>query len=132
MTWILFFDGDCAFCSRSCRWVARHDKHRRIELAPLQGELSRAHGFERFADGPKGTLVIQRESDGRQFLRSDAVIELGRALGGIYGLTCLLKLIPRRLRDHVYSLVARNRHLIPGGALQCVLHDPEVEKRLRR
>jgi len=132
MSWTLFFDGECAFCSRSCRWVARHDKKQRIQLAPLQGKLGQNLGLEAFAEGSTGTMVLLREADQRRFYRSDAVIELGKALGGIYRLAAVLELVPRRLRDGIYSLIAKNRHLLARGSISCLLQDPEVEKRLRQ
>jgi predicted DCC family thiol-disulfide oxidoreductase YuxK len=131
MIWTLFFDGDCAFCSRSARLVARLDKRERVRLAPLQGELGRERGLAKFADGQGGTMVVLRESDGAAFLRSEAAIELGRALGGIWRLARVFKLVPRPLRDGVYRLIARNRGRLMGKSDSCPLHDPAVAKRLR-
>jgi predicted DCC family thiol-disulfide oxidoreductase YuxK len=132
MSWILFFDGDCAFCSRSCRWIARHDKRERIKLAPLQGRLGQELGLQTFVEGSNGTMVVLREADQQRLFRSDALIELGSALGGVYRLASVLRLIPRPLRDGVYSLIARNRHLLMRGSSSCLLQDPEVEKRLKQ
>lgn len=75
-------------------------------------------------------MVLLREDDGRVFLRSDAVIELGRALGGFWSLAVIGKMVPRFLRDPLYKLVARNRFWISKRQQFCVLPDPEMAGRV--
>jgi predicted DCC family thiol-disulfide oxidoreductase YuxK len=129
--WILFFDGDCAFCSRMVCWVARRDKRGRVDFAPLQGGLSREMGFSRHAEGTGGTMVLLRETDGAVVTRSDAVIELARALGGAWNILRLMKPVPRFLRDAVYQYAADRRHRLPWRNDACGLPDPRLSARLR-
>ena len=131
MGWVLFFDGDCAFCSASVRRVARFDKHRRVSFAPLQGKLAAEMGFTKYADESGGTMILLRESDGQVFLRGDALIELARALGGAWWVFTVARFVPRSLRDAVYQWVADHRHRIMAPALHCPFPDPELAKRLR-
>lgn len=131
MGWVLFFDGDCAFCSASVRRVVRHDKRRRVAFAPLQGKLAAEMGFTKYADEAGGTMVLLRKSDGQVFLRGDALIELARALGGAWRIFTLARFIPKPLRDAVYQWVADNRHRIMGKTNRCLLPDSELRKRLR-
>lgn len=126
----MFFDGDCAFCSRSIRLLAHLDRHDRIRLSPLQGELARQNGLERFADQASGTMVVLEEN-GQQSLFGDSWLALCRVLGFPFNLLgVLLRCIPRSLRDAVYRGVARNRYRIAGKKSACTLPDPEVVKRL--
>ena len=129
--WVLFFDGDCAFCSASVRRVARFDKHRRVAFAPLQGKLAAEMGFTKYADEVGGTMVFLRESDGQVFLRGDALIELARALGGGWRFFTIARFVPRSLRDAVYQWVANHRHWIMGPVDHCQFTDPELVKRLQ-
>ncbi|MES2440155.1 MAG: DCC1-like thiol-disulfide oxidoreductase family protein [Verrucomicrobiota bacterium] len=131
MGWVLFFDGDCAFCSKSVRQVVALDKHRRISFAPLQGKLAAEKDFAKHAAAAGGTMVLLRESDGKVFMKSDALIELARVLGGWWRMTTLTRLIPKFLRDTVYGWIADNRHRFMGKSDSCSLPDPEVLKRLR-
>lgn len=131
MTWVLFFDGQCGLCSHSVRWVARLDRRGRIAFAPLQGKLAGEMGFSKYAAEAAGTMVLLRESDGRFFLRSDALIELARALGGGWRVLTIARFIPKTLRDAVYRWVAGNRYGFAGRADTCSLPDPELVKRLR-
>jgi len=130
-TWLLFFDGDCAFCSRSVRQVFRLDKRKRIFYTPLQGKLSHELGYADLAAEKGGTMVVIRESDGKAFTRSDAWIEVARALGGWWNLLLVTLLVPKFLRDWVYNLVANNRYRFLGKNATCDLPDPELMKRIR-
>lgn len=131
MTWVLFFDGDCAFCSKSVRQVLRFDPHKRVSFAPLQGKLAAEMGFASHAAAENGTMVLLRESDGKVFVRSDALIELARALGGGWRVFTLARFIPKPLRDWAYRWVADHRYLFLGKSDACSLPDPKLLQRLR-
>ncbi len=131
MGWVLFFDGDCAFCSKSVQQAVRFDKRERVFFAPLQGELSRRMGFTKYAAKDGGTMVLLRESDGQIFMQSDALIELARVFGGAWWLLTVTRFIPKPLRDLVYRCIARNRYRLMGKFDTCSLPDPAVRKRLR-
>jgi predicted DCC family thiol-disulfide oxidoreductase YuxK len=130
MGWVLFFDGDCAFCSAGVRRAMKFDKHQRLRFSPLQGKLAAAKGFSEFADAIDGSMVLLREDDGRVFLRSDAAIELARVFGGMWRIFLPAALIPRFIRDAAYKWVARNRFLFSKKGDFCVLPDPEFEARV--
>jgi predicted DCC family thiol-disulfide oxidoreductase YuxK len=131
VSWVLFFDGECAFCSRSVRIVARHDRRRCVWFAPLQGKLAAEHGLSGMAAATGGTMVLLREADGAQFTRSDALIELARALGGIWHLARVAVLVPRPLRDAVYQWIADRRQRLAVMRGSCPLPDADVTARLR-
>lgn len=131
MSWVLFFDGDCAFCSASVRRVAWIDKRARISFAPLQGELARKMGLSHHAEAENGTMVLLREPDEVVFTMSDGLVELSRALGGGWRIFSLARFIPKRLRDGIYRWIARHRFHFMGKTNACMLPDPELLKRLR-
>lgn len=130
MSWVLFFDGDCAACSELVRLAVRLDKHERLRFAPLQGKLAAEKGFAESASKKGGTMILLRESDGKVFKRSDAAIELARALGGAWRLLTVTKFIPRFIRDGVYQWIADHRYLISEKGNFCAMPDPKVEKRI--
>lgn len=63
------------------------------------------------------------------FSQSDAVIEIGRALGGWLRAALLLKVVPKSLRDWAYRIIARNRYHWFGRHDQCLLPRPEWRRR---
>ena len=129
MSWVLFFDGDCGFCSASVRWVLRLDKRGRVYFAPLQGELAGKLGLAGQAAETGGTMVLLRESDGVLFTRSDALLELARVLGWPWRLARVAAIIPRRWRDGVYQFIADRRRRLSGKS--CRLPDAGFAERLR-
>ena len=130
MGWVIFFDGDCAFCSSAVRQAVRLDNHKQFKFAPLQGKLAAEKGFTDHARKTGGTMVLMRESDGMLFRRSDALIEMARVLGGAWRLLVAVKFIPRFIRDRVYQWVADHRYLISTKGNFCEIPDPEVRKRI--
>lgn len=129
---MLFFDGDCAFCSKSVRYIYQLDTKRAVEFAPLQGVLAAEFDLRKHAEKGGGSMVILRESDAVMFTKSDAIIELGKALGGVWAaLARAFSLFPRLARDRVYDLIAKNRHMLAGKGNQCALADKDFTARMR-
>jgi predicted DCC family thiol-disulfide oxidoreductase YuxK len=129
VSWVLFFDGECGFCEKSVMRVYGFDEQGRIHFAPLQGKLAEQHGLTGYADREGGSMVLLRESDGEMFTKSDALVELGKALGGVFCLSAVVfSWFPKCLRDGMYDLVARNRFKLPAS---CELPDAELKKRMR-
>lgn len=63
------------------------------------------------ADGlPDGGDAVRLVKDGKQYSKTDAIIEAGRSVGGIWRLLVILRIFPRRLRDFFYDIVAKNRY----------------------
>ncbi len=129
---MLFFDGDCAFCSKSVRYIYQLDTKRAVEFAPLQGVLAAELALRKHAEKGGGSMVILRESDGVMFTKSDAIIELGNALGGVWAaLARAFSLFPTFARDRIYDLVAKNRHILADKGNQCALADKDFTARMR-
>jgi predicted DCC family thiol-disulfide oxidoreductase YuxK len=130
MTWIVFFDGQCGLCTFTVQFLANVDEHEHLKFAPLEGQTAAELGFAHYADLDDGSVVVCRESDGRSYVRSDAVIELGHALGGIWRLLYLGHFIPKFAREALYRLIAKNRMRWFGHVQDCTLADSAVLSRM--
>jgi predicted DCC family thiol-disulfide oxidoreductase YuxK len=111
----LFYDGHCGLCQRAVRFILAEDTGgTAFRFAPLQGETFLARvGQERREGLPDSVVVLTR--DGELLLRSTAFLHIFRRLGGGWRvLAALLSVVPRRLRDLVYDLVARIRYRVFG------------------
>jgi predicted DCC family thiol-disulfide oxidoreductase YuxK len=129
---ILFFDGECGFCQKSVRFVYEYDEGEMIKFAPLQGELAGENKLSGYAEKEAGTMVVLREEDGMIFTKSDAAVELGKALGGVFRLLAMMvSAFPKRFRNGIYDLVARNRYRLAGKVDACGLPDEGLKKRMR-
>lgn len=126
---VVFFDGMCGFCNGSVNFLIRQDGRRRLRYAPQQGEaygeLKREHpGLE----GMDSVVVVERTADGgpgRIFVRSAASLRAMEELPGLWPMLARLgRMIPERLRDALYNLVARNRYRWFGRLEACRMPGP--------
>ncbi|MGA9748696.1 MAG: DCC1-like thiol-disulfide oxidoreductase family protein [Nocardioides sp.] len=116
----LVFDGDCAFCSTSARWLVRWAPTtasvvpwQRTDLAALGLTADQCTDAVQWVDGDRhasGAAAIAAH------LRSSRVWWriVGRALGSRAGLV---------VAEPAYRWVARNRYRLPGGTPACRLDD---------
>jgi predicted DCC family thiol-disulfide oxidoreductase YuxK len=125
---VVAFDGECLMCSRGIRWLAEHDAADQLRFVRLQGPRGRAME-ERAGTGDLMTVLV--EADGRIFSRSDAVLRLGRALGGGFRLLAALgSFMPRTLRDLAYDFIAARRHRWFGKGDACAMPSEALRSRL--
>jgi predicted DCC family thiol-disulfide oxidoreductase YuxK len=131
---ILYFDGTCAFCARSVRFLLERDHRRRtLRFAPRAGAAGRA--LEARHPGlAEVSSLLWVEPDGareRVITHSTAALYAARYLGGVWGaLGTLGLLVPRPIRDAVYGVIARNRHRFAGRGEVCVVFRPDEAARV--
>ena len=97
----IFIDNECKVCSAYGDWINKKNNNN-LKLND-QKNLSEN---EIMLD----TLVFKK--DEKVYYFSDAVIMSIASLGGIYKSIYILKLFPKRIRDFIYDIFAKNRHLI--------------------
>lgn len=125
---VLLYDGVCGLCDSSVQFILRHDRKRSMRFATLQGETGQA-AFARFPELRGVDSVILLRPDGAS-VRSTAVLEVARYLGGVWRLLAAPGwLLPRALRDRVYDLVARHRYRVFGKLDACRLPTPDERAR---
>ena len=127
----LFYDGTCALCHGAVRFVLAHDRDGRLfRFAPLDSAAFRSACSEEDRLVLPDSLVVATE-DGRLLLRSEAVLHLLERFGGGWRVLARLgRIIPRRLRDAAYDLVARFRHRVFGRKDDaCPIVPPAIRSR---
>ena len=78
-------------------------------------------------DDPDSWLVVH---DGQAVTSLDAMIEMGRIVGGPGWLLQPLRLLPAALKHWLYQRIARNRYALFGRTDLCALPDPKLRARL--
>ena len=104
----LVYDGDCEFCTRLARWVARHDRRGRVSPRPNQEPwLIEALGLTR-AEVDRASWAVEK---GGRFEGAAGISRVLRELGGGWRLLGSLYLLPPVgwLEDRYYKRVARRR-----------------------
>jgi predicted DCC family thiol-disulfide oxidoreductase YuxK len=109
---IVFYDGDCGFCSRSVQFILKKQK-RPVYFMPLQSELAekiiQSHGREI----DMNTLFYLNET--KLYERSSAVLKIANNFHfGYKSFAFIGSLIPKYFRDKVYDCIAKRRLSIAG------------------
>lgn len=117
---VILYDGFCNLCNSSVAFVLRHDAEARFKFLALQSE--KADCLRRDCDHSLSLdetfILIDR---GFCYTRSDAVLKVLGLLPGFWPILSWLRLIPKFIRDRVYTLIARNRFNWFGRRGTCML-----------
>ena len=125
---VILFDGTCAFCERSVRFIAsRDDGYFKFGASqnPAGRQLLAQYGTTR--EAARSLILIE---DGRIYLRSTAALRVAGRLSAPWRYARVLLLVPRPIRDAVYRVVAAIRHRIAGQSNACEIPPPEIRARL--
>jgi predicted DCC family thiol-disulfide oxidoreductase YuxK len=127
---IILFDGICTLCNRTVIFLISRDPHAHFRFAPLQSPAAHQQlaklGLPPPSGVPDSVLVIDR---GSLLTRSDAALAIARRMPWPWRALAAAKLLPRPLRDFVYSIIARNRYRWFGRRDQCAMPTPELQSR---
>ena len=130
---VVLFDGVCALCDASVRWLIGVDEKRVLHYAPLQGETGSAVlARHPEADASLSTVVYVRHlgtDDETIYERSDAAFQILRDLGGWWRLLSWGRLVPRPIRDLVYDWIAKHRYRWFGKLDACRLPETSAADR---
>lgn len=119
---IVLYDGDCGFCNFWVQWILKNDKQHKFMFASLQGNFGQEFLIKNnFPTKIFDTVYFLK--DNRSYSKLDAVAEIGKALGGIYRILAVAKILPSFIADPIYDLIAKNRKKIAGES--CMLITPQ-------
>ena len=125
---ILLFDGVCNLCNSSVKFVIKHDKKKKIKFASLQSkkgeELLQSH---QVSQSYLNSFVYLRNN--MILLKSTAALYLAKDLAGFWKLLFAFIIIPRPIRDFVYSIIASNRYKWFGKSESCMIPSADIKDR---
>src|SRR5215211_5466222 len=104
---IILFDGVCNFCNGIVNFINRQDNQRIFRFADLQSAAGRQLLQEyHLQTNNMDTFILIDE--GKAYERSTAALKLYNKLPWYWKWTQLFRIVPRFIRDAVYSFIARN------------------------
>jgi predicted DCC family thiol-disulfide oxidoreductase YuxK len=125
---VILFDGTCAFCERSVRFIASRDQgyFRFGASQNAEGQALLAK-FGTTRQTARSLILIEGD---QIFLRSDAVLRIAGRMNAPWRFAGAFLAVPRPIRDVVYRFVAAIRHRLAGESNACEIPPPEIRARL--
>ena len=125
---IILFDGLCNLCSWSVQFIIARDPDAQFRFASIQSPI----GEEILAnlhiapDALDSFVLI----DGAECLsKSDAALRVARHLSGWWPMLAVFSVLPRRVRDWAYGVVARHRFRWFGVRSSCMIPTADIRSR---
>jgi predicted DCC family thiol-disulfide oxidoreductase YuxK len=125
---VIVFDGVCNFCNAFVNFVMDRDSRELFKFGTLQSQpaqqiLTQLH----LSTGDYETFLLLE--NGKVFTKSTAALKILRCLHGWWPWLYAFIIIPRPLRDLVYSFIARHRYQWMGKSETCRVPSPEERAR---
>ncbi|WP_294211200.1 thiol-disulfide oxidoreductase DCC family protein [uncultured Chryseobacterium sp.] len=125
--YVVFFDGDCGVCNFWVQWILERDTKDQFMFASLQSEFGQKFLSERGLDTKVFNTMYLWKPNSYYLIKSKAVLEIARLLGGVYQLSVIGKIIPSFLSDKLYDVVSKNRMKLANQ--KCYLPTPHQRKK---
>ena len=125
---VVLFDGVCNLCNSTVQWLLDRDTDGVLRFASLQSPPGHAL-LERcsYADDPLAGLVVVDSTGCYQ--KSGAVLRIAYHLGWPYRAVYPTRIMPGRVRDWLYDVVATRRYEWFGTRDACLMPTPERRER---
>jgi predicted DCC family thiol-disulfide oxidoreductase YuxK len=123
---IILFDGVCNLCENTIIFFIKQDKKNALLFASLQSETGQSllkqynlptQDFDSF-------VLI---ANNRYYLRSSAFLKITSYLGRWWVLFSIFWIVPKLIRDKVYSFISKNRYKWFGQKQECMMPTPEIK-----
>lgn len=124
---IILFDGVCNLCDSTVQFLIRHDKKDVFRFVALQSEIGQEIIKHIGVDTAKTDSIILYEPGKAYYYKAEAALNIASALGGIYGLMGIFKVLPTGFCNMIYDYVARNRYKWYGKKDACMIPTPELK-----
>ncbi|MDA3854308.1 MAG: DCC1-like thiol-disulfide oxidoreductase family protein [Bacteroidales bacterium] len=125
---IILFDGVCHLCNGSVNFLLKMDKKERFKFSPLQSPNGQAVLKQhQLSDTGLDTFIFIHH--GKCYSKSTAALKVLKSFGRGWQIFYIFIIIPRFIRDFIYDLVARHRYRLFGRSEQCMVPNPDIERR---
>ncbi len=118
---IILFDGYCNLCNHSIKFIIRADKKKQFNFISLQSIAGqKILGFYRISKTIDSVIYVQQN---HVYIKSDAFVEILKHLPFPWNIGRIFTIIPKKIRDKIYSFIAKNRKTWFGTSKNCRLPD---------
>ena len=124
---IILFDGVCNFCKSAVDFVIKRDKRSVFKFASLQSQVGqKIVASNNLIDIGLSSFIFMEGNN--IYFKSTAALRVCRYLDGWWPLMYGFIIVPGKIRDGIYSWVAKNRYKW-FGKKSCTVPNAEVRSR---
>ena len=124
---IILFDGVCHLCDRSVRFIIKRDKLAVYKFAAIQSDAGQLIlSLHSIQENPDSLILVKGN---KIYTKSSAVLRICKHLTGGWKLLYGFLMVPKPIRDFLYTTVAKNRYKWFGKKDSCLLPTPEIKGR---
>jgi predicted DCC family thiol-disulfide oxidoreductase YuxK len=126
---IVLYDGVCGLCNGAVQFLLKRDRHDLLRFASLQSDfaasLLKRHGIDHHDLDTIYVVLNQEEANESLLAKGDAFLFLAKAIGGVWSMARVGRIVPRPIRNLLYDFVARHRYQVFGKYDSCMPPDPK-------
>jgi predicted DCC family thiol-disulfide oxidoreductase YuxK len=126
---IILFDGVCNLCNSSINYVIDKDQKDEFRFLALQSNLGKE--LQNYLGITSKTLdsIILYIPNEAYYIKSTAALKIISRFSGLWKIVLIFNIVPAKIRDFIYDIVARNRYKWYGKQQQCRIPTPELESK---
>jgi predicted DCC family thiol-disulfide oxidoreductase YuxK len=123
---IIFFDGYCGLCNGFVDFIIKFDKNAVFKFSPLQSEFAKTKLSQSDLKDLKSVVVLIND---QTYRKAEAALKALAELGWPWKILLIFSLLPEKVLNFFYDLIAANRYRIFGKRETCRLPTPEERER---
>ncbi len=123
---IIFFDGYCGLCNGFVDFIIKFDKKAVFKFSPLQSDFAKSKLPATDIQDLKTVVVY---IDGQTYRKAEAALKALAQLGWPWKGLLIFTLLPEKILNLFYDLIAANRYRLFGKRETCRLPTPEERER---
>jgi predicted DCC family thiol-disulfide oxidoreductase YuxK len=127
-TQIILFDGVCNLCNGFVQFLIERDPKAKFKFASLQSVSGQTllHKFGLPKDDFHSFVYIKGYN---YFIKSSAGLNVLKDVGGLWQLFYIFILVPKFMRDFIYSFIAKKRYNLFGKRDTCMVPTEDIKHR---
>jgi len=125
---IILFDGVCNLCNNSVQFIIKRDKKQRFLYSSLQSDAAQSILLQFQLSNSNFDSIILVEN-GKVYQKSTAILKIAKYLPGFWKVSYVFIIIPKFIRDFLYSFIAKNRYNWFGKRDTCMIPTKELKMR---
>jgi len=115
---IIFFDGYCGLCNGFVDFMIKFDKNAVFKFSPIQSDFAKTKLTPEDIKELKSVVV---HINGQTYRKAEAALRAMAELGWPWKFLLIFSLLPEKILNLVYDLVATNRYRLFGKSETCRL-----------